>query len=54
MNKEQSSLSGTFDSLYNEIMVPFFASITDHRRENASYDLVNVLKSGFAIFSLKI
>ena len=51
---EVFSPSGTFDSLYNDVLTPFFHTIPDHRRENNSYSLVEVIKSGFAIFSLKM
>ena len=51
---QSSTRSGTFDSLYNDWLLPFFSSIPDHRRANNSYDLLDCLKSGFAIFSLKM
>ncbi|MEM9820804.1 MAG: hypothetical protein AAF985_07020, partial [Bacteroidota bacterium] len=45
--------SGVFDKLYGEIIIPLFESVSDERSENLSYDLADVLKSGFAIYSLK-
>ena len=42
-----------FDKLYREIVTPLFENIADKRRENLSYNLTDVLKSGFAIYSLK-
>ena len=42
-----------FDKVYEEVIVPHFKSITDNREGNLSYSLVDALKSGFAIYSLK-
>ncbi len=42
----------SFDKLYG-IVVSEFEKIVDHRANNISYTLSNILKSGFAIFSLK-
>jgi hypothetical protein len=42
----------TFDDLM-EILSEEFARVPDHRRSNSSYDLADVLRSAFAMFSLK-
>jgi Transposase DDE domain len=42
----------TFDALM-EIMSEEFAQLQDHRRANSSYELADVLRSAFAMFSLK-
>ena len=42
-----------FDRLYSEVIVPILNSVKDKREENKSYLLLDVLKAGFAIFSLK-
>lgn len=44
---------GNFDSVYSEVIVPHFETIKDHRQENYSFSLLDALKSGFAIYSLK-
>ena len=43
---------GSFDSLYY-LLCGLFDKIKDHRDENASYALSDLLKMGFAMFSLK-
>jgi len=43
----------TFDKVYNQVITPFFNQITDSRQSNSSYSLSDVLKSSFAMFSLK-
>jgi len=45
--------SGNFDSLYNEVIVPLFKTISDKRSENKHYTISDVLKCGFTIYSLK-
>lgn len=45
--------SGYFDELYNELLIPHFESMLDQRQSNQSYTLLDSLKSGFAIYSLK-
>ncbi|MFT4664917.1 MAG: hypothetical protein ACI8YQ_003343 [Polaribacter sp.] len=42
-----------FDKVYSEVVVPHFESIEDGRDDNQSFPLVDTLKSGFAIYSLK-
>ena len=42
-----------FDKVYSEVIVPHFESIKDDREGNLSISLVDALKSGFAIYSLK-
>ena len=42
----------TFDSLL-EMLSEEFAQLPDHRRANSSYELADVLRSAFAMFSLK-
>lgn len=43
----------SFDSLYHGVLVRRFKSIADHRAENKSYELLDALKCGFTIYSLK-
>ena len=50
--KNQENL-GSFDSLYKGVMTRLFQKISDVRKDNSSYPLSNVLKSGFALYSLK-
>lgn len=42
-----------FDTIYAEVIQKLFKTFKDERRSNASYDLVDALASGFAIYSLK-
>lgn len=42
----------TFDALM-EMLSEEFAQMQDHRRANSSYGLADVLRSAFAMFSLK-
>ena len=42
-----------FDSLYQEVVRPYFEKITDIRRHNTLYRLADTLSSVFAMFSLK-
>ena len=42
----------SFDKLYG-VVVRGFTNIVDHRAHNISYSLLDMFKSGFAIFSLK-
>jgi hypothetical protein len=42
----------TFDDLM-ETLSEEFAQLPDHRRANSSYELADVLRSAFAMFSLK-
>ena len=44
----------SFDHLYKQVIVPFFASLDDDRAFNASYALLDALKAAFAIYSLKV
>ena len=44
---------GSFDSLYHGVLIRLFKSIQDSRADNSSYDLLDALKCGFAIYSLK-
>ena len=44
----------SFDHLYSQVIVPFFASLDDGRAFNASYALLDALKAAFAIYSLKV
>ena len=43
---------GSFESLY-AILVGLFSQLKDEREANASYPLADLLKMGFAMFSLK-
>ena len=49
---KKESLS-SFDSLYKGVITHLFKKITDNRSKNSSYALLDALKSGFAIYSLK-
>lgn len=42
-----------FDSLYNEVILGLFKKVKDSRATNNSYEVLDALKSGFAIYSLK-
>lgn len=42
-----------FDSLYHGVIGRLFREIKDSRANNAHYDLLDILRSGFAIYSLK-
>jgi len=44
---------GSFDSLYRGVILRLFKSVPDKRANNKSYEVVDALKSGFAIYSLK-
>lgn len=50
--KKQENL-GSFDSLYKGVITRLFNKVSDTRKDNSSYSLSNVLKSGFALYSLK-
>lgn len=43
----------SFDKIYSEVIVPHFETIEDTRESNQSFSLLDALKSGFAIYSLK-
>src|SRR5690606_21777879 len=45
---------GRFDSLYHGVIIRLFQKVRDTRADNNSYDLLDALKSGFAIYSLKV
>lgn len=51
--KDDTPEQYSFDHVYGKVCDPFFKSLDDNRAYNASYSLSNVLKSGFAIYSLK-
>lgn len=53
--QKQASILGSFDSLYQLIVTKLFVDLSpqDSRASNSSYKLVDALKSGFAIYSLK-
>jgi hypothetical protein len=51
--KDIREYSASFDRLYQNIICPLFEKIGDERAANTSYKLVDALKSGFAIYSLK-
>lgn len=51
-SKDKSALS-SFDSLYHGVLLRLFKSIEDSRADNSSYELLDALKCGFAIYSLK-
>ncbi len=51
--KKDTEITGSFDSLYKGVITKLFNQILDNRADNSSYDLVDSLKSGFAIYSLK-
>ena len=42
-----------FDKVYGEVIIPHFKAITDNRQVNQSFSLLDALKSGFAVYSLK-
>ncbi len=45
--------SFSFDALYQFVVTKLFVQVADHRASNAHYNLLDALKSGFAIYSLK-
>jgi len=49
----KGSILGDFDSTYQDVISKLFKKIADNRASNSSYDLIDALKSGFAIYSLK-
>jgi hypothetical protein len=51
--KEEKKTLGSFDSIYRGVILPLFSALEDKRRENFTYKLTDVLKSGFALYSLK-
>lgn len=51
-NKKESLSS--FDSLYHGVIVRLFKSVEDSRAENNQYSVLDALRSGFAIYSLKV
>jgi len=51
--KKEELQKGCFDEVYTGVISGIFSSIKDNREENKSYSLSDVLKAGFAIFSLK-
>lgn len=51
--KTKEELS-SFDSLYHGVVLRLFNGIGDKRAQNRHYDLLDALKSGFAIYSLKV
>jgi len=53
MKKQEKKSLGSFDKIYRGVILPLFSKIEDKRRENCSYKLTDILKSGFAIYSLK-
>lgn len=53
MQKKVLGNSLDFDRVYEEVLVDLFSNIADSRRDNSKYSLVDALKSGFAIYSLK-
>lgn len=50
VNKEFLS---SFDSLYHGVVTRLFKTISDNRADNNSYELLDALKCGFVIYSLK-
>lgn len=44
---------GSFDSLYNGVITRLFQDIADIRAGNTSYELLDALRCGFTIYSLK-
>jgi hypothetical protein len=52
INYQQRQEELTFDNLMLSLSEEF-EKITDHRRTNAKYKLADILRSGFAMFSLK-
>lgn len=51
--KKKETLS-SFDSLYHGVIVRLFEGIQDGRAGNIQYPVLDALKSGFAIYSLKV
>lgn len=52
-NSTKTESLGSFDSLYHGVITRLFKKINDKRAENYSYELVDALKCGFTIYSLK-
>lgn len=52
-SKSKEKLS-SFGSLYHGVILRLFNQVTDSRADNNSYGLSDALKSGFAIYSLKV
>jgi len=52
MKKSLQNLS-SFDSLYQGVIGRIFGEIKDSRASNAHYDILDILRCGFAIYSLK-
>ncbi len=52
INYQQRQEEPTFDNLMESLSAEF-EEITDHRRTNAKYKLADILRRGFAMFSLK-
>ena len=44
----------SFDHLYSQVLLPFLGKLDDQRAFNSSYHLLDALKAGFAIYSLKV
>lgn len=53
MMKKSSKELASFDSLYQGVLGRVFSEIKDSRASNAHYDLLDILRCGFAIYSLK-
>lgn len=53
MGTKEKKSALVFDEVYQGVVGTFFDELPDERRCNSSYRLSDVLRSGFAIFSLK-
>lgn len=51
-SRQKENLS-SFDSLYAGVILRLFKSLADTRASNIQYEILDALKSGFAIYSLK-
>ena len=47
------NISSVFDDVYNHVILKLFKEVKDTRKTNKSYPILDALKSGFALFSLK-
>lgn len=53
MKSDNNKELGSFDSIYKGVISKLFDGISDPRGMNSSYNLSDILKSGFALYSLK-
>lgn len=53
MKTKKAKSSLIFDRVYDGVITNLFTRISDKRRDNSSYTLIDALKSGFAMYALK-